>query len=161
MTNQSSALRESEREQDHLRPPLNLTPKSESLDTTSTATNSNSKRLKPERCSPSPTRRDHHHLHHHQQQQHQQQKHQQQQDQHHQQEQSTSKRKTPDEYYENKTARHHRSTDSYDKGHGDTTPSHSHHSIHHLSQSAVSHHIRQQVRMFWPVYFFLLVDCWI
>lgn len=156
MTNQSSALRESEREQDHLRPPLNLTPKSESLDTTSTATNSNSKRLKPERCSPSPTRRDHHHLHHHQQQQHQQQ-----QDQHHQQEQSTSKRKTPDEYYENKTARHHRSTDSYDKGHGDTTPSHSHHSIHHLSQSAVSHHIRQQVRMFWPVYFLLLVDCWI
>lgn len=60
MTNQSSALREPEREQDHLRPPAHLTPKSETLDTTTTSTNSNAKRLKPERCSPSPTR---HHQH--------------------------------------------------------------------------------------------------
>lgn len=123
MTNQSSALRESEREQEHLRPPLNLTPKSETLDTTTStnATNStNSKRLKPERCSPSPTR---------QQQS---------------QNQSTTSRHTPDEYFDNKT-RHQRNSESFDKIHGDSTPQHSHHSIHHLSQSAVSQHIRQQV----------------
>lgn len=52
MTNQSSALREPEREQDHLRPP-HLTPKSDILEATAAT---NSKRLKTERCSPSPTR---------------------------------------------------------------------------------------------------------
>lgn len=53
MTNQSSALREPEREQELLRPPPHLTPKSETLDAT---ISSNPKRLKPERSSPSPTR---------------------------------------------------------------------------------------------------------
>lgn len=52
MTNQSSGLREPEREEDHLRPHLN--PKSDILEATPTATNA--KRLKSERCSPSPTR---------------------------------------------------------------------------------------------------------
>lgn len=84
MTNQSSTLREPERESDHLRPPLHVTPKSESLEATINC--SSSKRLKPERGTPSPTRltpqqqqqqqqlqHSHHqllhHHHHHQQQQ--------------------------------------------------------------------------------------------
>ncbi|XP_055304688.1 broad-complex core protein isoforms 1/2/3/4/5-like isoform X2 [Sitodiplosis mosellana] len=61
MTNQSSALREPEREQDHLRPPTS-SPQHLMPDTpATTTTNSSSKRL---RCSPSPPPR-----HHHQQQQ--------------------------------------------------------------------------------------------
>lgn len=62
MTNQSSALREPEREPDHLRPP-HLNPKSDILEATAAT---NAKRLKSERCSPSPTRiREHSSLHHH------------------------------------------------------------------------------------------------
>lgn len=52
MTNQSSALREPEREQEHLRPPPHITPKSETLDAT---ISSNPKRLKSDRSSQSPT----------------------------------------------------------------------------------------------------------
>lgn len=48
MTNQSTALRDTEREQDRLRPPTHPVCKTEPLDAT--------KRIEPERCTPSPSR---------------------------------------------------------------------------------------------------------
>lgn len=150
MTNQSSELREPEREQDHLRPPpsspQNVMPgrysnlskikrfevanfvsfffPSFQSDGSSSTTNTNAKRSKSDRCSPSPTR------HHHQQQH-----------------QMPSSRKTPDEFYDK--TRHQRSGEQYlptslpNRSNSPSThAAHSHQSIHHhLSQSAQ----RQQV----------------